>query len=604
VSKWVAAGSTAAPTAARNPLTGWFHADGFGAKFDGTTDDTAAIQAAVNAAKAVKGVVWLPSGTAKVGFIDCTGSAGLTIRGNGAGVTELQPRTGATLQRIFGSTGAVSGLRFERFTIRGAADDTGTYPRRGRTYTGTQLNSGITFDGDLLPSGSVGVIRDIQVYDCEFIGTTGLPILLRGVRGSAVIDSCRFYNTLDVGWTYCERAVCTDNVSVKSADNGFSLSRGNQSVLCDGNVVNLCSYWGIWVAGFEQGQGVADAGPLNFTVTGNVVTKAGYGGIALTDAPKHGTVTGNTVNTAYRGPTDQPSDVRGVGIWVGGYPGSDPNNVQVFAENITVSSNTLVDCNRGGVLVTGANDVLVIGNLIINPGTQFLSDGTTAVGNTDLLHNFGISILSGPNTTVNRFVVRGNEIVDKRTTPYGNYSIYMSGAPQSVIQANTHSGFRQGSTVADDNATESNITGTKTFRSLAGFVAGARAGANAATGTVPGFDINGAAGSLRPFRILTAGIARWSLRGGTTAESGSNAGTDLELVAHDDDGTGSRVPLTVRRSDGRLSLGAPLRLMQYTTAGRPSASTAGVGAAIYDTSLSKPVYSDGANWRDAAGTVV
>ena len=42
----------------------------------------------------------------------------------------------------------------------------------------------------------------------------------------------------------------------------------------------------------------------------------------------------------------------------------------------------------------------------------------------------------------------------------------------------------------------------------------------------------------------------------------------------------------------------------YTTAGRPSASTSGVGAEYFDTTLNKPVYSDGTNWRDAGGTIV
>jgi hypothetical protein len=40
------------------------------------------------------------------------------------------------------------------------------------------------------------------------------------------------------------------------------------------------------------------------------------------------------------------------------------------------------------------------------------------------------------------------------------------------------------------------------------------------------------------------------------------------------------------------------------TASRPSASAVGAGGQYYDTTLNKPVYSDGTNWRDAAGTIV
>lgn len=42
----------------------------------------------------------------------------------------------------------------------------------------------------------------------------------------------------------------------------------------------------------------------------------------------------------------------------------------------------------------------------------------------------------------------------------------------------------------------------------------------------------------------------------------------------------------------------------FTTAGRPSASASGAGYSYYDTTLSKPAWSDGTVWRDAAGTAV
>ena len=41
-----------------------------------------------------------------------------------------------------------------------------------------------------------------------------------------------------------------------------------------------------------------------------------------------------------------------------------------------------------------------------------------------------------------------------------------------------------------------------------------------------------------------------------------------------------------------------------TTGNRPSAAVIGAGGQYYDTTLSKPIWSDGATWRDAAGTGV
>lgn len=62
----------------------------------------------------------------------------------------------------------------------------------------------------------------------------------------------------------------------------------------------------------------------------------------------------------------------------------------------------------------------------------------------------------------------------------------------------------------------------------------------------------------------------------------------------------------VRRALERISerLGAPPRLPAFTTALRPPAAALGVGAAVYDTTLLVPVWSDGTSWRNATGTVV
>jgi hypothetical protein len=47
-----------------------------------------------------------------------------------------------------------------------------------------------------------------------------------------------------------------------------------------------------------------------------------------------------------------------------------------------------------------------------------------------------------------------------------------------------------------------------------------------------------------------------------------------------------------------------LRTGRAATGFRPSASAAGEGSQFYDQTLHKPIWSDGTNWRDSAGTVV
>lgn len=61
-----------------------------------------------------------------------------------------------------------------------------------------------------------------------------------------------------------------------------------------------------------------------------------------------------------------------------------------------------------------------------------------------------------------------------------------------------------------------------------------------------------------------------------------------------------------RSAANALSMGAAntFKTGLNVTGSRPSASTVGQGSQFYDTTLNKPIWSDGTNWRDAAGTIV
>jgi hypothetical protein len=56
--------------------------------------------------------------------------------------------------------------------------------------------------------------------------------------------------------------------------------------------------------------------------------------------------------------------------------------------------------------------------------------------------------------------------------------------------------------------------------------------------------------------------------------------------------------------NGSIVVSGVARPGVFTSGTRPTAAAAGVGGNIYDTTLSKPIWSDGSVWRDAAGTAV
>lgn len=102
-----------------------------------------------------------------------------------------------------------------------------------------------------------------------------------------------------------------------------------------------------------------------------------------------------------------------------------------------------------------------------------------------------------------------------------------------------------------------------------------------------GITITGIGTAADPFRV-TADIGDLD-----SAMSFQNSATVTWSIT----GSGTPIdPLVISATSLRQNLPA------YTTAGRPSAATAGVGGYYYDTTLSKPGFSNGTLWKDAAGT--
>jgi len=77
--------------------------------------------------------------------------------------------------------------------------------------------------------------------------------------------------------------------------------------------------------------------------------------------------------------------------------------------------------------------------------------------------------------------------------------------------------------------------------------------------------VNGAAGTARVFQWQTGGVARWDLRANSTAESGSNAGSDLQLFAYADAGTFLSTAMQVTRATGYVNF--PGTAVQVTALG-------------------------------------
>lgn len=144
-----------------------------------------------------------------------------------------------------------------------------------------------------------------------------------------------------------------------------------------------------------------------------------------------------------------------------------------------------------------------------------------------------------------------------------------------------------GITVDDSGNITSNLTISK---------ASAQLYLNATSGTGL-LLLGGAAASAKRVYCLTAGNNRWAFGSDTTAESGSNAGSDFGLLSYTDAGALLRTDLTVNRATGKTTLGSV-----GATAGLELGSSgprvmSGTGSP--ESVVTAPV---GSTWTDTAAT--
>lgn len=512
----------------------------------------------------------------------------------------LTPRSGVTLAGspgttiahtansniIYGSTVAFTDFTVEGITFLGSVNQFPTVPTRGRTTSGPGAQTAIFLSGDLDTTGTgQAALTNFTIRGCTVKNMSALPIRIGGVRGKVSVTGCDFINNQDAGFLFCESVDFSHNYVYGGADNGVSLSRGCKRVTCVGNRIENVAYNGIWVAGF-----FSDKAPQNFTVTGNVIRNVGHNGIYADYAPRYGAITGNSIDCGYyRGPSDQPTDIQGAGIYIGGFPITDRTTPTDWAQGITVTGNLIRAAARAGVYVNGGKRITIIGNQISDIGTQYLADGTTAISSADATTNVGVLVENA--TTSSDITVALNPVVDSRTTAYCNYGVVPQNTPGVNASLNNMVGLRQAFQLLETGPTRT-YQHTAVFNQDVKLVGGATGGANAATGTVDGYRMNGAAGSNRAFVWQTAGVTRWRLRANSDAETGTgNAGSAFDLVAYADNGTTViSTPITVQRSNGAL-----------TFRGHRVSGNSAVTVAAGTQSASAAAASNGAN--DASGTV-
>lgn len=131
-------------------------------------------------------------------------------------------------------------------------------------------------------------------------------------------------------------------------------------------------------------------------------------------------------------------------------------------------------------------------------------------------------------------------VVVGRLTAKGNATAG-STTDNAVARFDGTSGALQNSGVTIDDSNRVVIPGTHP---------GLKVGDGTTDGTV---QVNGASGSFSSLQLLKGGLARWTLRRSSGSETGSNAGSDLQLLRYSD-AESTLSTLTINRATGKITL--------------------------------------------------
>ena len=417
----LATGSTTARTLA-NRFADMVNVKDFGAVGNGVADDRVAFTNAIATGK----TVFIPDGTYNLTTgVTLSANSTLVLIGSSKDKVKLIGNVGAYL---FVGIDNVVGVQFENITFDGRrVRDVNGWP-----YSYPQTNNG-SFRA-IQVEALQGNQNTFAIIDkCDFLNFSSLPIFFYFFYNVKITNS-KFYKTLDPGFVFCNNVIWSNNICEYIADNGVSMSRGNQNVVVESSIFKDLQGSGVWVSGYPiTGTGTITATGASYNVLDQVTLtssanqfgsnwvnsyltqnsgslEATYKIISISSASTAIGICINTINVAFQGtpisnwewsPSAGPSnyivsDNIIIGARESGVFGMTGNSIGTINSNTIIRSGFCADSEIStiGSMATGSNSLIVdnstnfnIGDyLIIEPinsyRTYFLSQITNKSGNT------------------------------------------------------------------------------------------------------------------------------------------------------------------------------------------------------------------------------
>lgn len=322
----------------------------FGAKGDDATDDTAAIQRAIDAAGEMQGAVWFPPGQYRCGMLQVrthialVGTPTWAYRRHGGTVLRLNDDEASCLLNLTGTVGA---------RVSGLALDGG---RQGSNVHGIYFNGAGHKTEDTL-----------VIENCRVAEFTGDGAHLESAWGFIVRDNLFHNNHGDGLMTSHWDGWVHDNIMIGNGKFGYAARAANASVTITGNRIEWNAHGGI----------LLENGANHYNVTGNFIDRSGGPGLVLRGDPQATdqrwlpgttTITGNIFNRS--GAKAEPGTPESCHLWL------------ETAVGIACTGNTMCYGNNDdgsgpfspsyGMVLRGLRNCAIIGNTLHNAALQQL----------------------------------------------------------------------------------------------------------------------------------------------------------------------------------------------------------------------------------------
>jgi parallel beta-helix repeat protein len=403
----------------------------FGAVGDGVTDDTAAIQAAVESL-ATGSTLYFPDGTYLVSSaVLLSGSAqnktGLTFSGNSAVIQLAAAISNQNVAEIVSGTNyKVCGLTFKgnKGTVTTPGTDSsyryfnGLYVGAvaGKTLTNVAISgcrfTNCAYDGLMLGSGPVQPgnilpgVDNVTILGCQFdlneVGLSGGAYRKVTISDNAFIDNDIYGVLAD--------STCGDvSISGNTIKTGTTLGATNAGIFV--YAASQIAIIGNSVEGGKVGV-LISTGASDFTISGNTVSNCATSGIVVTNSTR-GVISGNAVASAAQ---------YGIAI-------------QSSSSQVSINANSVRSCGFDGIYLSATSSSMLQGNeCVSNNGSGIYSLGSSScslVANLCLNNNVNnaSSTSSGirlGNTTA--FSIVSNRCFDSNGSPLQNYGLLEEGS--------------------------------------------------------------------------------------------------------------------------------------------------------------------------------